>query len=142
MSLLLRPSMLDDLGLVPALRWQARETSRNSGLRVDVAADESCDELPDEYKTCIYRIVQEALHNVTRHARAQVVRINVRQAADSLLLTIQDDGCGFDMRESGLGLLGIGERVANLGGSFRVESQPGKGALLAVSLAMPKGTAA
>lgn len=142
MSLLLRPSMLDDLGLVPALRWQARETSRNSGLRVDVAADESCDELPDEYKTCIYRIVQEALHNVTRHARAQVVRINVRQAADSLLLTIQDDGCGFDTRESGLGLIGIGERVANLGGSFRVESQPGKGALLAVSLAMPKGTAA
>src|SRR5581483_9608662 len=141
-SLLLRPSMLDDLGLVPALRWQARETSRNSGLRVDVAADECCDELPDEYKTCIYRVVQEALHNVTRHAHAQVVRINVTHASDSLLLTIQDDGKGFNTREGGLGLLGIEERVANLGGSFRVESQPGKGALLEVTLAMPKGAEA
>jgi signal transduction histidine kinase len=134
--------MLDDLGLVPALRWQARETSRNTGLQVDIAADDSCDELPEEYKTCIYRIVQEALHNVVRHAHARVVRINVRQSNEQLLLTIQDDGCGFDTRESGLGLLGIGERVANLGGSFRVESQPGKGALLAVSLAMPERTAA
>jgi len=150
LSLLLRPSMLDDLGLVPALRWQARETSRISGLRVDIAADETCDELPDEYKTCIYRIVQEALHNITRHAEAQVVRINVRinvrtnvkQGAESLLLTIQDDGHGFDTRERGLGLLGIEERVANLGGSFRVESQPGKGALLAISFPVPQGTAA
>jgi signal transduction histidine kinase len=132
--------------LVPALRWQARETSRISGLRVDIAADETCDELPDEYKTCIYRIVQEALHNITRHVEAQVVRINVHidvtQGAESLLLTIQDDGHGFDTRERGLGLLGIEERVANLGGSFRVESQPGKGALLAISFHVPQGTAA
>lgn len=142
LSLLLRPSMLDDLGLVPALRWQAREASRNSGLRVDVAADESCDELPDEYKTCIYRIVQEALHNVARHARAQVVRINVKQGNESLLLTIQDDGRGFDTMERGLGLLGIEERVANLGGSFRVESEPGRGALLAISFNVPQGTPA
>jgi signal transduction histidine kinase len=142
LSLLLRPSMLDDLGLVPALRWQAREASRNSGLRVDVAADEICDELPDEFKTCIYRVVQEALHNITRHAKAQVVRINVRQGGKSLLLTIQDDGRGFDTRERGLGLLGIEERVANLGGQFRVESQPGRGVLLAISFQVPQGTAA
>ena len=139
LSLLLRPSMLDDLGLLPALRWQARETSRTSGLRVDIAADETCDELPDAYKTSIYRIVQEALHNAARHAGAQVVRINVKQANELLLLTIQDDGRGFDVRESGLGLLGIQERIANLGGSFRMESQPGKGVLLSISLPMPKG---
>jgi signal transduction histidine kinase len=142
LSLLLRPSMLDDLGLLPALRWQAREASRNSGLRVDVAVDEICDELPDEYKTCIYRVVQEALHNVARHARAEVVRINVTHASGSLLLTIQDDGGGFDTRERGLGLLGIEERVANLGGSFRVESEPGRGALLAISFHIPQGAAA
>lgn len=139
LSLLLRPSMLDDLGLVPALRWQAREISRNSGLRVDIAADESCDELPDEYKTCIYRLVQEALNNVARHARAQVVRINVKKASESLFLTIQDDGVGFNPSESGLGLLGMQERIANLGGAFRVDSRPGKGTLLAISLQMPKG---
>ena len=142
LSLLLRPSMLDDLGLLPALRWQAREASRNSGMRVDVAADEICDELPDEYKTCIYRVVQEALHNIKRHARAQVVRVNVKQTGESLLLTIQDDGLGFNTSERGLGLLGIEERVANLGGSFRVESEPGRGALLAISFDMPQGTPA
>ena len=142
MALLLRPSMLDDLGLVPALRWQAREAGRHSGLRVDVAAENVSDDLPDEHKTCVYRLVQEALHNVLRHAQAHIVRITVKQEGAVLLLTVQDDGKGFDSaQERGLGLVGIEERVAQLGGSFRVESEIGQGTLLAVSLPLSQGAA-
>ncbi len=79
MTLLLRPSMLDDFGLVPALEWQAREVSKRTGLRVHVAAEESAGELPDELKTCIYRVVQEALHNCARHSQARSVKVVVRQ---------------------------------------------------------------
>jgi len=135
MALLLRPSMLDDLGLIPALKWQARETSKSTGMDVSVAAELASDELPDEYKTCIYRVVQEALHNCARHSHASTVRIRVERAHDRLLLTIQDDGQGFDIRETkGLGLLGIQERVARLGGKCSVHSQPGHGTILSAEL--------
>ncbi len=108
MALLLRPSMLDDLGLVPALRWQARETSKRPSLDVSVAPESVSDPLPDEYKTCVYRVVQEALHNCSRHSHATTVRIRVHQHANGLTLSIQDDGDGFDVALSkGLGLLGI-----------------------------------
>ena len=83
MALLLRPSMLDDLGLVPALKWQAREVSKRTSLDVSVAA-ELPDDLPDDFKTCIYRVVQEALHNCASHARAKSVRIRVQQAPGRL----------------------------------------------------------
>jgi len=134
-TLLLRPSMLDDLGLIPALEWQAREASRQTGLRVDVAAAGVTAELPDEFKTCIYRLVQEALHNVTRHAIAASVRIVVQQEPGRLLLSVQDDGQGFDVRRSrGLGLLGMEERVAHLGGTLQLKSEPGSGTLISVAL--------
>ena len=74
MALLLRPSMLDDLGLVPALEWQAREVSKRSGIWVKVLAENVSEELPEEHKTCIYRVVQEALHNSVQHAGARQVR--------------------------------------------------------------------
>ena len=75
MALLLRPSMLDDLGLVPALEWQAREVSKRSGVWVKLTAEGVSEELPEEHKTCIYRIVQEALHNCVQHAGAhRIVR--------------------------------------------------------------------
>ena len=70
-ALLLRPSTLDDLGLVPAPRWQAREISRRTGLMVNVAADRVSYELPDDCRTCIYRVVQEAMHNASQHAHAR-----------------------------------------------------------------------
>jgi len=134
-TLLLRPSMLDDLGLIPALEWQAREVSRQTGLRVNVAAGGVSDQLPEEFKTCIYRVVQEALHNVTRHAAARTVRIVTQQEEGRLLLSIQDDGRGFDVRRSrGLGLLGMEERVAHLGGTLRLFSEPGSGTLISVVL--------
>ena len=135
MSLLLRPSMLDDLGLVPALRWQAREVSKRTGIDVTVATEGVPDNLPDEYKTCIYRIVQEALHNCSRHSNATTVRIRVQQDADRLLLTIQDDGQGFDVKLSkGMGLLGIEERVVRLGGKYRIHSESGGGTILTIML--------
>jgi signal transduction histidine kinase len=135
MALLLRPSMLDDLGLVPALQWQAREVSKRTGVRVRVAAEGVSEDLPEEHKTCIYRIVQEALHNCVQHAGASVVKVSVRQESNSILLEIQDDGKGFNAREErGMGLLGIEERVSYLGGTFRVDSAPGTGARLLVAL--------
>jgi signal transduction histidine kinase len=141
-TLLLRPSMLDDLGLIPALEWQAREAARQSGLRVDVAAAGVTAELPEEHRTCIYRLVQEALHNVTRHAAAGSVRIVAQQEPERLLLSIQDDGRGFDVRRSrGLGLLGMEERVAHLGGTLQLISEPGSGTLISVVLPLVTNTA-
>jgi signal transduction histidine kinase len=135
MALLLRPPMLDDLGLLPALQWQAREITRRSGVRVKIAAEGLPESLPDNLKTCIYRIVQEALHNVTRHAEAQNSRVSVQLEHGHIYLSIQDDGKGFSSKgERGMGLLGIEERVNRLGGSFAVESEPGAGAILRVIL--------
>ncbi len=135
MSLLLRPSMLDDLGLTPALEWHAREVSRMANLAVHVDADSMPEDLPEEYKTCIYRVVQEALHNITRHAEAKSVLIKLAQQGDTLRLTVQDDGRGFvPERQKGVGLLGMEERVAHLKGSFRVQSHPGDGTTIAVEL--------
>jgi signal transduction histidine kinase len=135
MALLLRPSMLDDLGLIPALKWQARESSKRTSMDVSVAAELESDDLPDEYKTCIYRVVQEALHNCARHSDATTVRIRVEQQPDHLRLVIEDDGQGFDVHQmKGLGLLGIQERVAQLGGKCSVHSKPGRGTTLSVEL--------
>jgi signal transduction histidine kinase len=135
MALLLRPSMLDDLGLIPALKWQARESAKRTSMDVSVATELDSDDLPDEYKTCIYRVVQEALHNCARHSHATAVRIRVEQKTDRLILIIQDDGQGFDAGQmKGLGLLGIQERVTRLGGKSSVHSKPGGGAILSVEL--------
>ena len=138
-ALLLRPSMLDDLGLVPALQWQARETARRTGLLVNVATENVSDDLSDEYKTCVYRVVQEALHNASRHAGAKQVRVEVRVNQDELRLSVQDDGRGFDSKlDRGMGLLGMEERVTNLGGTFAIDSELGRGTLLAVEIPLEK----
>jgi len=135
MALLLRPSMLDDLGLIPALKWQARECAKRTSMNVSVATEVESDDLPDEYKTCVYRVVQEALHNCERHSHATAVRIRVEQKPDRLTLIIQDDGQGFDVGQmKGVGLLGIQERVARLGGIASVHSQPGDGTILSIEL--------
>jgi signal transduction histidine kinase len=140
MALLLRPSMLDDLGLVPALRWQAREVSKQTSMDVSVATESVSDQLPDEYKTCVYRVVQEALHNCSRHSQATTVRIRVHQHPKGLTLSIQDDGQGFDVDLSkGLGLLGIEERVSRLGGTCKVHSRRASGTILAIELPFNSG---
>lgn len=135
MALLLRPSMLDDLGLIPALKWQAREVSKRTSMEVTVATELASEDLPDDYKTCIYRVVQEALHNCSRHSNATTVRVRVQHKAGMLVLCIQDDGRGFDVSQSkGLGLLGIEERVTQLAGTFHIHSGPGIGTILTVEL--------
>ena len=134
-ALLLRPPMLDDLGLLAALQWQAREVTRRSGIRVKIAAEGIPENLPDSLNTCIYRVVQEALHNVVKHAPAHTVRVSVRSEQGHIYLSIQDDGRGFHAEEErGRGLLGMEERVSHLGGSFALESEPGEGAILRVIL--------
>ena len=145
LALLLRPSMLDDFGLLPALNWQAREVSKRTGLNIAVDADAACDDLPEEHRTCIYRAVQEAMNNAARHAQARSVRVIVRREAGKVRFSVQDDGQGFDTRYTrGLGLLGMEERVRRLGGALTVESQPGRGATVSAELPVaaiePAGT--
>ncbi len=135
LALLLRPSMLDDLGLAPALNWHARETSKRTGLNVVVTADDTIDDLPDEHRTCIYRLVQEAVNNAIRHANARKVEVVVRKERQKVNVTVQDDGAGFDTRFlRGLGLLGMEERVRRLGGRLKITSEPGRGTLVHAAL--------
>ena len=138
MALLLRPSMLDDLGLVAALDWQAREVSKRTSMLVDTVDENVSENLPEEYKTCVYRIVQEALNNCSKHAYAKNVRVVVRQEPNYLRVSIEDDGKGFDAsRVRGLGLVGMNERVSQLGGVLKVESDPARGTRLRVDLPLP-----
>jgi len=133
----LRPSMLDDLGLEPALEWQAREFSRHSGVPVNVQIDGLSDPLPDSHRTCIYRVVQEALTNCARHSQAQNIRITLHEHKEWLSLGIQDDGVGFKSGKNstrGLGLVGIEERVRELGGKVSILSQPQRGTLLQIKI--------
>lgn len=140
MALLLRPSMLDDFGLVPALHWQAREVSRRTGMQVRVEADGVPDELPDDHKTCVYRVVQEALHNSARHASASSVSIVAEHEAGRLSLTVRDDGQGFDPEKiRGMGLVGMEERVRHLGGRFEVNSRDGGGTAISIELPLTNG---
>ena len=134
-DLLLRPSMLDDFGLVPALKWHAREMSKRTGLNVVVEADDDADDLPDDHKTCIYRLVQEAVNNSARHANARTVEVVVKHEGEHVRFTVRDDGSGFDTRfVRGLGMLGMEERVRRLGGEWRIESQLGRGTLITAEL--------
>jgi signal transduction histidine kinase len=132
----LRPSMLDDLGLQPALEWQARDFTRRSNVPVEVAVSGTLERLSDQHRTCIYRVVQESLTNCVRHARAAHIQVAVRAKPDVLEVSVSDDGVGIDptRRAAGFGLRGIEERVRELGGSVSLRSAAGKGATLAITL--------
>lgn len=139
LSLELRPSLLDDLGLVPTLRWYTNRFAERLKIDVNLGV-----ELPDDYRlsrdieTALYRMVQEALTNTTKHAQANAVRIELRKDATSVHLTIADDGQGFVLetlvgradRPTGLGLIGIRERVTALSGHFEISSVIGQGTRL------------
>src|SRR5262249_43959790 len=134
-ALSLRPSMLDDLGLVPALEWQAREVGQRSGLVGEVAAGGSGGQLPEEQRTGIYRVAQESLQNSVRHAEASKVRIGLRKNGSAVSLQVEDNGKGFAVsRMRGLGLLGMQERVSQLGGHLSVLSEPGQGTRITAEL--------
>jgi signal transduction histidine kinase len=141
MALLLRPSMLDDLGLVPAVEWFAREMSRRGEIEVEVRAENVSEDLPDAVKLCVYRMVQEALNNAQRHAHAKNAVVELNQSADSIRLKMADDGAGFDpKRTRGMGLLGMAERVKRLGGTLEIDSRAGSGTT--IRAAIPLTTAA
>jgi signal transduction histidine kinase len=140
MSAGLRPSVLDELGLAPALRWQARAFTKSSNIPVEMHLAEDLGDMPDAHLTCIYRVVQEALTNCARHAKAKSIRVTLDSGSGTLSLIVEDDGVGFDVRKArgqGLGLLGIEERVRELGGSVRLESSPGAGTLLRCDIPKP-----
>jgi len=137
MALLLRPPMLDDLGLIPALEWQARETSRRSDMEVEVDAAELPGNLPDELKIGIYRLVQEALQNAATHAHAKNAKVSVKHEGSDVDVQISDDGVGFQPgRTRGMGILGMEERVRQLGGRLELQSSPGKGTMVHTVLPM------
>ena len=135
LSLDLRPSLLDDLGLVAALRWYVARQTRLAGFTVHFSADDLGGRLAPALETACFRVAQEALTNVVRHARAQEVWVTLR-CGDELCLSIRDDGIGFDvaaaqrraLQGESLGLLGMRERVSIVGGRLTISSSPGKGA--------------
>lgn len=136
LALGLRPSMLDDLGLQSALEWHVRDFTRRFGLAVDLQVDALLDGLPDQYRTCIYRVVQEAMTNCARHSGAGRVEIALRQQGGQLVISIADDGVGMDpaTRPRGLGLKGIEERVRELEGTVTIGRAAAGGLRLVITL--------
>ena len=132
----LRPAALDDLGLVPAVEALAEEFSGRTGVIVDLAAQEPPEDIPPEVEVALYRIFQEALTNVARHAEARRVRASITVEPKSVVIVVQDDGRGFDPAraikagESRAGLAGMRERLLGLGGSLDVTTAPGQGVRL------------
>jgi signal transduction histidine kinase len=134
----LRPAMLDHLGLVPAVEFLAANFGQRTGLHVAVDS-KLHGRLPPKFSIAFYRIVQEALNNVRRHARATKVRISISKRGDWIRCMIADNGVGFDPASTvnsgrpGLGLLGIRERLSGLGGKLRIQSAEGRGTRLEIT---------
>jgi PAS domain S-box-containing protein len=141
LSLDLRPSMLDDLGLVSTIRWFVDRLAQRTGLELEFIAESSGDRLPADLEIACYRVAQEALTNVVRHAQARHVRVEFRQQEEDVQLVIRDDGVGFNLdaiklgatRGTSFGLLGMEERVELLGGQIEFTSHPGHGTGIQVS---------
>ncbi|HKD17612.1 MAG TPA: PAS domain S-box protein [Thermoanaerobaculia bacterium] len=148
LSLSLRPSVLDDLGLTAALRWYLDRQAQLSGFAAELHADAIPARLPRELETACFRVVQQALTNVARHARARHVSVELRRGREDLRLSIRDDGVGFDSTAAqararagqSLGILGMKERVSLLGGQFTLRSDPSSGTEIQVRFpAVPDG---
>ena len=138
LSLDLRPPMLDDLGLLPTLRWYIKRYSTRMNIRAELGVLGLEKRLPSAIETALYRVLQEALTNVARHAQATTVQIQLRYNPFTVMAQIEDNGCGFVVDSAlapesggkGMGLLGMRERVTLLGGTFHIESMTGKGTQL------------
>ncbi|MFM2167322.1 MAG: hypothetical protein RIS79_1693, partial [Verrucomicrobiota bacterium] len=134
----LRPSVLDDIGIIPALRTFADDFMKRTGLTVQLTADAGVEKLGSVERTVLYRIAQEALMNVSRHAKATRVDILLQKRPGRISLAIQDNGQGFDASETTtcnrLGILGMRERVEMIGGTFCIESSPGHSTSIRVEI--------
>jgi signal transduction histidine kinase len=144
MAMGLRPSMLDDLGLGSAVQWQARQFSKHTGIPVNVQLEGLPARLPEPHRICVYRLVQEALTNCARHSKARTIDISVAASSDVLSVCIRDDGVGFHpdrMRGRGIGLIGMQERVMELGGEVSIDSQPKRGTTLSAKIPLTEEAA-
>jgi PAS domain S-box-containing protein len=134
----LRPLMLDDLGLVPAVEWLAETFTQRNGIPCELAVSEPELELPSTHATAVFRIVQESLNNVAKHAGASRVSVTIEHTGSELTLSIRDDGSGFSPQDSrkpnSYGLLGLRERASLLGGEASITSAPGQGTQVEVRL--------
>ena len=144
LSHLLHPSMLDDLGLSSAVDWYLKGFGQRHGLKTELQQEGMTGRLTPEIEAGVFRIVQEALTNVAKHARAISCRVSLQRLPHSLFVTVEDDGLGFDPTASrrgprGLGLVGIRERVTRLNGQMRIETAPGKGTRLSVEVPVDAG---
>lgn len=142
----LRPSVLDDLGLIAALRSQLQLLEQRAHVRTQLAVNGTRRRLPPDLETIIFRIVQEALTNIAKHAHARLAHVKVVYEPDQLIITIEDDGQGFDMataleppadRRRAWGLLGMQERVALTGGQCTITSEPHQGTVIHVRIPLP-----
>lgn len=141
----LRPTVLDDLGLIPALHSFAKSLAKRTGLRVHLKVFSGVEELDNAKRTVLYRVAQEALTNVARHAHAGEVEVNIGRLPGAVRMEIKDDGKSFQVqrvlhakRNNRLGLLGMRERVEMVGGSFRIESSPDQGTTVRAEIPFPK----
>jgi len=141
----LRPAVLDDLGLIPALLSFFKSFTKETGVRVSLTAFAGLEKLSNAKRTVLYRVVQEALTNVARHAQASRVGVCLEKRPPDVLMRIQDDGIAFDVDRmwqarkcQRLGLLGMRERVEMVGGTFKIESEPGHGTTLHVRVPFNK----
>lgn len=138
MAMLLRPSMLDDQGLAPSIHWQAKEFSRRFDIPVHVQIEGEVDRLPPGHGVCLYRVIQEVLTNAAKHASARQIRITINAHQNSVMASVEDDGVGFlpaaPEHSSGIGLLGIAERIRELQGTLKISSDIGRGTRIEVEL--------
>lgn len=126
----LRPAVLDDFGLVPALERLTDAFAEQTNIRVDFHSALGDTRLPNEVETALYRVVQESLTNIVKHANAQRVSVSIARRPSGAAAVVEDDGKGFDqrtLREDGLGLLGMRERLGLIDGRLEIESRPGAG---------------
>ena len=141
----LRPGILDDLGLVPAIQWQVEEFARRSGIAADLQITGETLRLDDGIATAAFRVLQESLTNVARHARATAVAVRLQLTPTSLSLEVQDDGVGIPPARRddphALGLLGMRERAVRWGGEFAIEPRDGGGTIVRLRVPLPQRTA-
>lgn len=137
----LRPLMLDDLGLAPALEWLVQSTAQRTGIDLVLHMGERVPHLPPALSTAVFRIVQEALTNISKHAQARSAQISVACDERHLHVRVHDDGVGFDVegprKPASFGLLGLRERASLAQGSVRIDSTPGSGTTIDIALPLP-----
>ena len=141
----LSPRILEELGLLAAIRKEARELSKNTEIKAQLRLPQALDQLDHEMEVAIYRSVQEALHNIAKHSQAKNFSLQVEINNGRVDLLVEDDGIGFSGKDSArgqtFGLLGMRERIAGLGGTVRIHSRKGQGTRLRVMLPLPHAAA-